>query len=161
MRLADLVRPHKRIRPEPERVTPPMTTLSEMANAAKCVITTRFAHRNFKVNPKRFTTKGQKLFHFRRPMTMKDVKASMQLEGYRPGTIEELLAYVAERPGKDWPDAIYATGSLHKTNFGSLGIPCVMTLEKERRVHLHVRFNDVVLAGSCRFIGVRLQGHER
>lgn len=42
---------------------------------------------HFPVNPKLFTTRGSKVYHFNRAMTTAKVKAAMRKEGCRPAPI--------------------------------------------------------------------------
>ena len=97
MRLADLVRPHKRLTPDVVP-TPTPTTFAEMLKADGKTVADRDIEEKFPVRPRLFTTKGTKVFRFRYRMTAAEIKAAMRDKGYRPAAIEHLLAYCAEHP---------------------------------------------------------------
>lgn len=92
------------------QAAPSVRTLADMVAAGRISRVSRsITEKNFPVKPERFTTEGVDLVHYDHLMSTKDVLADLDRRGFRPATIEELLAYAEQSwHGEDW---VFALGS--------------------------------------------------
>jgi len=165
MRLADLVRPHKRIRPEPELAEPEQTASTLFAMMIK---RGRYAEVNsvieekFSVRLRAFTAKDTKVFHFRRGLTPSQIKALMRLEGYKPATIEHLLAYCAEHPDVRKKYFLAAPGA---TCRNAIGEPCIVEFQVDSHCERSLVLSHINAHNyrptQTGYLGVRIQGRRR
>ncbi len=97
-----------------------------------------------------------KLFHFNYNISSEDVIKKMNKQGFRPATIEELLAYGAALPEKQDRFPIIALGSIVEINNDEYNDRYVTSLGKGNSEYcLDLDWFDVVWSDSCRFLAVR------
>lgn len=114
---------------------------------------------NSDITAKRFPLKGSgkvelepKLFYFGRDMSSDNVIAEMDKEGFRPCTIEELLAIGEQHPELQRKFPLVALGSVAEFN-GSRNVACLIRIGSERELNLNWFDDD--WRGVCRFPAVR------
>jgi hypothetical protein len=97
---------------------------------------------NSDITAKRFPLKGSgkvelepKLFYFGRDMSSDNVIAEMDKEGFRPCTIEELLAIGEQHPELQRKFPLVALGSVAKVN-GNRHVACLFRDGSGRELHL-------------------------
>ena len=110
------------------------------------------SEKNFPVNPALFTTVGSKLFHFNRDIGSDEAIRLMDKDGYRSGTIEELLALGASQPELQRQFPIVALGSVWQRD-GRRNVPFLDGSDAKRDLDLH--WIDGVWSVRCRFLAVR------
>jgi len=93
------------------------------------------------------------LFHFNRIVTSDQAISEMEKQGFRPATIEELLALGASYPELQKQFPILALGSVWRHPSGSLYVPYLAWRGCGRDLHLH--WLGHVWGGHCRFVALR------
>lgn len=93
------------------------------------------------------------LFHFGKTTTSEEVLAEMEKQGYRPATIEELLALGASQPELQKQFPIVAFGSCWRSQGGRRRVPYLYWSCNERELNLGWFEDD--WGGYCRFLAVR------
>jgi len=111
------------------------------------------------ITAKRFPLSGigqvafePKLFHFNRNISSKDVIKEMEKQGFRPATIEDLLAYGAALPEEQRKFSIVALGSVTKIN-GDRYVAYLSEDDSERGLYLGLFGFE--WDGLDHFLGVR------
>ena len=104
------------------------------------------------------TEKGKRevefgMFHFNKTMGSEDIIAKMKLEGFRPATMKEKLAYGEKNPEEQRKHPIVALGSVAKLN-GDRRVGCLLSVGSGRYADL--RYFDNGWGGGCRCLAVRI-----
>ena len=92
------------------------------------------------------------LFHFDKVMTSEQAITEMDKTGFRPATIEELLALGAQQPELQKQFPIVALGSVWRRPSGSRDVPCLSWIGRQRRLDLD--WFEGAWDGGCRFAAV-------
>ena len=93
------------------------------------------------------------VFHFNKTMMSDDVIAKMKLEGFRPATMKEELAYGEKNPEEQRKYPLVALGSVASL-VGSRQVGCLYESSSGRRANLNYYVS--VWRGRFRFLGVRV-----
>ncbi len=111
------------------------------------------------INATNFPIKGEgsvetegELFHFNRDIGSDEAIRLMDKDGYRSGTIEELLALGASQPELQRQFPIVALGSVWQRD-GRRNVPFLDGSDAKRDLDLH--WIDGVWSVRCRFLAVR------
>ncbi|HEY4715179.1 MAG TPA: hypothetical protein VIH31_01605 [Candidatus Paceibacterota bacterium] len=109
--------------------------------------------KNFPIKDKTKRMATIELFHFGFDISSESAVKAMEKEGFRPATIEELLALGAKHPELQKEFPIIALGSVWKNFDGYRGVPELYWDDSER----DLRLNDWAggWRGRYRFAGVR------
>ena len=91
------------------------------------------------------------LLHFSRAMTFDKVLVEMNKQGYRPATIEKLLALGAAHPDIQRDHPIAALGSFWRDPYGRLRVPQLLSCEHGWDVRLHSS-ERIAWRADCRFL---------
>lgn len=115
---------------------------------------------NSDITADRFPVKGEgrqereiELFHFNRVISSDDAIKEMAAAGYRPATIEELLALGQAQRELQRQFPIVALGSVWRCPGGGRDVPCLDRCSTERSLRLDCFGAD--WSGDCRFAAVR------
>lgn len=119
---------------------------------------------NQDITAEHFPIKGEgesklnlEFFHFNRIMESDEVFAEMDEAGYRPATIEELLALGAQYPEEQRKYFIVALGSVWQRPHGYRVVPCLWSDVRERNLNLN--WLDNRWNANYRFAAVRNSLH--
>ena len=103
----------------------------------------RYDWKNDDINKKNFPVKGDgtveralELAHYGKNMSTDAVLAAIDATGYRPATIEELLAFGAKYPDLQREFPIVALGSVWRGWGGNRGVACLYGGDAGRGLHL-------------------------
>ncbi len=93
------------------------------------------------------------LVHFGKNTSTKDALAELDRRGFRPATLQELLAVGVQHPEKQKAFPIIALGSVWRNLLGDRCVPYLDAFGSQRGLHLHWLGSD--WDGQCRFLAVR------
>ena len=120
----------------------------------------KYDDKNSDINKKNFPIKDAtkrtvtiELFHFDRNISSEDAVKEMKKEGFRPATVEELLALGADQPKLQREFPIIALGSVWRVFYGFRCVPS-LNLDGDDR-ELNLPYWSHGWFGSCRFAAVR------
>ena len=116
---------------------------------------------NNDINSKHFPLKGKgkhelsaALFYLDRYIESDDVITEMDKQGYRPATIEELLALDEKYPDLQKEFLIIALGSVWRRPSGDRDVPCLRWNGSERGLDLYW-FDGKRYVADWRFLAIR------
>ena len=135
-------------------------TVDYSRSLAEMIAAGRYDWTNSDINAANFPIKGEgsvetegELFHFNRNIGFDEAIREMDKDGYRPATIEELLAFGAKHPELQRQFPIIALGSVWQRSHGLRNVADLGRSDAER--DLYLRWIDGGWYDPCRFLAVR------
>jgi hypothetical protein len=108
---------------------------------------------NFPITGEEVVETKLELVHLNKVASTKEVEAYLEENGFRPATLEELLAFGATFPDVQREYPVVALGSSWVHRYGFRDVPYLHRRGSER--NLNLSWGDSLWFGICRFLAVR------
>jgi hypothetical protein len=129
-------------------------SLAEMISAGRYHSVIGGMTEYFSVNGEGKQEKEVVLFNFGRTILGDDAIREMDVVGYRPAVIEDLLALGESQPELQNRFSIIALGSIGEDQFGNCIVPWLRKVRYRGRRHLDIGYLKEDWDDSCRFLAV-------